>query len=288
MKVILFFIIFISLLVNADKNAFTNLNGKILIDDLIRFKYESQEAIFENSGNIPLEVFSDDDKKYILKYNEVDGFLSSFRFKINLEKKRWGRIKYEHSRTPFYMDVFKNKYDTIYKHKVLLADDYEEYNSISLDAQGYSLYIKNQNLFPINNIIIESKIIFEKEIYKNASGIYFGENDNFSDVISTNLVNYYKEEILSLIPGEDITIYSPCAVLTRHSLDREIIIDESIFPTQEDIIEGFGNWDEHSREKRDRLLGVYFRIGISNNNGNIIWRNESYPKELSESEWDNY
>ena len=288
MKIILFLLLFLSGLVNAEKNSFKNLNGEILEDTLIRYNWETQEATFDKSGNIPLSIFSTKDQEYILQYNQINGFKSSFRFKVDLEKKRWGRMKYEQSRTPYYMDVFKNKFDSNYKHQVILAEDYEEYSSISLDAQGYNLIIKNQNLFPINNIIIESKIIYEKQIYDNAHGIYLGDQNNFSDIISTNIVNYHKEEIVSLIPGEDLIIFSPCAVISRHSLDREIIIDESIFPTQEDIIKGFGNWDEHSREKRDRLEGIWFRIGIPDISGDMIWRHKSYPDELSENLWDDF
>ena len=272
----------------AEKKYFSNTTGEVLDDLLTGFNYETQEAIFERSGKIPLETFSDSDKKYILKWNETSGFLSSFRFKILLEKKRWDRTKSERSRTPFYMDVFEEPFDEHLKHKVTLADDYEEYNSISLETHGFEINLRNQNLYKINDIIVESKIIFEKQRYKISDSLFNSDKKQFEEIESSIISNLQRDEIPSLMPGEDITLYSAAAILARQKLNRDIIIDQNLFPTQQGILNGFGNWEEHNRERRDKLIGVWFRIGITNENNNLIWRNKASPESLLDKPWDSY
>ena len=272
----------------SEKKYFSNTSGEILDDLLIGFNYETKDATFERSGKIPLETFSDSDKEYILKWNETKGFLSSFRFKILLEKKRWDRTKSERSRTPFYMDVFEEPFDEHLKHKVTLADDYEEYNSISLETHGFEINLKNQNLHKINGIIVESKIIYEKQRYETSNSLFNSEKNQFEQIISSTISNLKRDEIPSLIPGEDITLYSAAAVLARQILNRDIIIDQNLFPTQEGVLKGFGNWEEHNRERRDKLIGVWFRVGITNENNQLVWRNKASPESLMDQSWDSY
>ena len=67
-----------------------------------------KNATFERSGKIPLETFSDSDKEYILKWNETKGFLSSFRFKISLEKKDGIELKVNDQELLFTWTYLKN------------------------------------------------------------------------------------------------------------------------------------------------------------------------------------
>ena len=285
---ILLFICMISFSSISEKGQYTNTKGDLLEDKLIGYNYETKEAIFERSGKIPISTFSLNDQKYINQWNKTKGFLSTFRFKILMEKKRWNRTKNERSRSPFYMDVFEEPFDEHLKHKVTIADDYEEYNSISLETHGYEINIKNQNLFTIDNIVAQSKIIYEKQKYDISNSLFNSENSKFDQISSKIISNTQIDHIPSLVPGENITLYSAAAVLARQILNRDIIIDQNLFPTQEGILDGFGNWEEHNRERRDKLIGIWFRIGITNENNLIVWRNKAIPESLMDQPWENY
>ena len=70
----------------SEKEQYTNTKGDLLEDKLIGYNYETKEAIFERS-KIPISTFSLNDQKYINQWNKTKGFLSTFRFKILMEKR---------------------------------------------------------------------------------------------------------------------------------------------------------------------------------------------------------
>ena len=56
------------------------------------------------------------------------------------------------------------------------------------------------------------------------------------------------------------------------------------------------NWDtllakinnNFSGERRDKLIGVWFRVGITNENNQLVWRNKASPESLMDQSWDSY
>lgn len=287
MKNIFLLIIIPFFLAEANKNNFTNRDGKILKDKLLKFNYEKKEAVFEKSGSIPIEYFSDDDQSYILQWNQVKGLQSNFKFKTSIEKKRWSQMKHQQGRTPFYMSALSIPEINHIHHDIIFADDYEEFSSILLEAYGYVLKIRNQNTFSLKNLIIESKIIYKKEKYKLHDSIYLNSDRSFNEITSTNYCHYIKENISLLEPGEEIILYSPSAIIAKQVLDRSLVVDNSFEELNSDLsTKDFNTWEDHSRERKDELIGVRFRIGINGTEDKIVWRNISMPDKLSEMEWD--
>ena len=84
----------------AIERVFSNRNGETLSDTIIKFDFDKQEVLFEKNGRIPLEVFHEIDQAYILQWNQQNGFASTMRFKIQIERDRWARMKQEQTRTP--------------------------------------------------------------------------------------------------------------------------------------------------------------------------------------------
>ena len=72
----------------ATERLFANRNGETLSDTIIKFDFDKQEVLFEQSGRIPLDVFSEEDQAYILQWNQQNGFASTMRFKIEIDRER--------------------------------------------------------------------------------------------------------------------------------------------------------------------------------------------------------
>ena len=71
--------------------------------------------------------------------------------------------------------------------------------------------------------------------------------------------------------------------MSEHKIDRSnISIDNN-----ETSISGLSDLENHYRKRSDKLIGVWFRVGILSPNGDFFWRNVSIPEKLcKELKWD--
>ena len=273
--------------VNATERLFINRNGKTLSDTIIKFDFDKQEVFFEQNGRIPLEVFHDIDQAHILQWNQQNGFASTMRFKIEINRDRWARMKQEQTRTPAYIEVARMPHFNTLLHNTTLLESYEAYSAISLEALGFSLHMRNQNFFPLENIRVESKIIYEEQSYLTSDSMYKSAQDSFDELQTEQRIRIRSEEIAILVPLEEIKLYSATAILSKHALDRSNL--ESSPEEDEDTssIDGLGDWSDHNRDREDAFVGVWFRIGIPSPDGDYYWRHVSIPDDFNEKHrWD--
>jgi hypothetical protein len=276
---------------------FSNAEGKTLEDRLVKFDYEEGIVSLEKSGKVPLDTFSEADQEYILKWNMAMGFQSSMRFRTEVKKSTWARMKSEQTITPYWMDAVQVPGKQTPSHNVVMIDDFEEYNALYLEAEGYSISLKNQNLFPIEGIVVESKIYYEQEYYAIPDDMFTSMENEYTDTITTNKTRFTSETLPVIIPREEVVLHSHCAIIADHQVSRDSLVttteeegdedtgdeeeeDEDDGAEVETIVEGFGDWDDHSRRRKGRLTGIWVRIGIKGPDGEMIWREIMDPSSL--------
>lgn len=269
-----------------DTHTFSNKEGKTLEDRIIKYDYQENVVTLENSGKVPLDTFSEADQHYILKWNEVAGFKSTMRFKTDVEKDTWAKLKHEQTVTPFILDVIQMPGKTTPNHNVLMLDNYEEYSALYLEAEGYSLTLRNQNLFPIENITVESKVFYEQEQFLIHDDMFSSRDDIYPDTVTTNKFRSASEVIPIIIPREEVVAHSSSALTVDHQVERNILVttteedegDEEGESTE--TIDAFGDFDDHGRRRRGRVLGAWFRIGIEGTDGEMVWREVASPSSI--------
>jgi hypothetical protein len=290
-----------------ETHTFSNAEGQTLEDRILKYDFAGKLVTLEKKGRVPLDSFSQADQEYIIHWNQVQGFQSTMNFKMATRKRNWGQLKYEQTITPYYMDAVQVAGKKTPNHKIFMIDDYEEYNAVFLEADGYEITFRNQNMFPIENIVVESKVFFEQELYSTPDSLVISSESQYTDVATTNKVRFLSETIPIIIPREEVTMYSECAIVANHQLDRSVLVttsteesedgeDEEDLEDDEDeedeedeeeleeaaeVIEGFGDWDDHSRQRKGRVIGAWFRVGIKDSNGEMVWRELQEPSSLS-------
>lgn len=286
----LLLICMVSLLIHtahATERLFANRNGETLSDTIMKFDFDKQEVLFEKNGRIPLEIFHENDQAYILQWNQQNGFASTMRFKIQIERDRWARMKQEQTRTPAYIEAARRPHFNTLLHNTTLLEAYEAYSAISLEALGFSLHMRNQNFFPLENIRVESKIIYEEQSYLTSDSMYASDQDLFDQLQTEQRIRTRSEEIAILVPLEEIQLYSAAAILSEHTLDRSNLESSSEGDEDTSSIDGLGDWSDHNRERKDDFVGVWFRIGIPSPDGDYYWRHVSIPDDFHETHlWD--
>ena len=272
---------------NATERIFSNRNGETLSDTIIKFDFDKQEVLFEKNGRIPLEVFNETDQAYILQWNQQNGFASTMRFKIQIKRDRWARMKQEQTRTPAYIEAGRLPHFDTLLHNTVLLEAYEAYSAISLEALGFSLHMRNQNFFPLENIQVESKIIYEEQSYLTSDSMYASNQDLFDQLQTEQRIRTRSEEVAILVPLEEIQLYSAAAILSAHTLDRSNLASSSEEDEDTSSIDGLGDWSDHNRDRKDAFVGVWFRIGIPGPDGDYYWRHVSIPDDFHETHiWD--
>jgi hypothetical protein len=273
--------------VNATERLFANRSGETLSDTIIKFNFDKQEVLFEKNGRIPLEVFHENDQAYILQWNQQNGFASTMRFKIQIERDRWARMKHEQTRTPAYIEAARRPHFNTLLHNTALLEAYEAYSAISLEALGFSLHMRNQNFFPLENIRVDSKIIYEEQSYLTSDSMYASAQDLFDQLQTEQRIRTRSEEIAILVPLEEIKLHSATAILSEHTLDRSNLESSSEENEDTSSIDGLGDWSDHNRDRKDAFIGVWFRIGIPSPDGDYYWRHMSIPDDFHETHlWD--
>jgi hypothetical protein len=274
---------------------FSNAEGKKLEDRIVKYDFEEKTVVLEESGRVPLDTFSEADQAYILHWNQVEGFKSTMRFKMAVKKSNWARMKYEQTITPFFMDAIQIPGKKTPNHHVIMVDDYEEYTAVYLEAEGYEITLRNQNFFPIENLVVESKIYYEQENYITSDSLFASTESEYYDTETTNKVRFLSETVPIIIPREEVVLHSECATIADQQIDRNSLIstsegeedEESEEEETEEVIEGFGDWDDHSRRRKGKVTGVWFRIGIKDTNGEMAWREITEPSSLAKKvSWD--
>jgi hypothetical protein len=197
---------------------FSNAEGKTLEDRIVKYEYEEKMVVLEKSGRVPLETFSAADQEYILHWNQVEGFKSTMRFKMSVNKGNWASMKHEQTVTPYYMDAIQIPGKKTPNHHVVMIEDYEEYDAVYLEAEGYEITLRNQNFFPIENIVVESKVFFEQELYTTPDSLFLASESEYTDTQTTNKVRFLSETIPIIVPREDVVMQSECAIIIDHQV----------------------------------------------------------------------
>ena len=274
---------------------FKNHEGKTLTDTLIKYDFEAKEIMLENSGKVPLATFSTDDQAYILHWNQVQGFKSTMRFKMDVKKSDWASMKYEQNVTPIFMDAVQIPGKKNPNHHIIVAEEYEEYNAIYLQAEGYEIKLRNQNFFPLENIVVESKIYYEQERYITPDSLFYSSENEYDDTVVINKVRFLSETVPIIIPREEVFLNSECAIIVDHQVERSSLASSSEGEGGDDgesegeTIDGFGDWDDHGRRRKGRIHGVWFRIGMKDPEGEMVWREITSPSSLaSKVNWDGF
>ena len=272
-----------------DTYTFSNADGKTVEDRILKFDYEKSLVTLEEKGVVELDQFSEADQAYILHWNQVKGFTSTMRFKMTVKRANWARMKNEQTITPYFMDAIQIPGKKTPNHHILIVDDYEEYNAVYLEAEGYSITLRNQNFFPIEDLVVESKIYYKQEQYVIADSLFVSSEDEYYDLTTTNKVRFLSETVPVIIPREEVILHSECAIIVDQQVERNALIttgteedDEGDSGESEDSIEGFGDWDDHGRRRKGKITGAWFRIGIKGMDGEIVWREITSPSSLSE------
>lgn len=279
-------------------HTFANADGKTLQDRIVKYDFEKEQVTLEKNGSVPLSTFCEADRKYILHWNQIQGFTSTMRFKMDVEKKSWARMNHNQNITPYYMDAIKIPGKKTLSHNVLMLEEYQETTSLFFEAEGYILKLKNQNFFPVENITVESKVFYEQEYYAISDGMFASTEKTYEDTSVTNLMRFSSEIIPLIVPREEVLAYSDCAITVEHQLDRTAMTSTTTVETgggegeegegteemteAEEIVEGFGEWDDHGRRRKGKVLGVWFRVGIEGLDGKMIWREITQPSSLAE------
>ena len=279
---------------------FTSSEGQAITDRLVKYDWEKKAAILEKSGRIQLEKFSPEDQAYILRWNQVEGFKSTMRFKMEVEKNNWARMKHEQTITPYIMDAVQIPGKATPSHFIVMVDDYEEYNAVYLEAEGFTIKLRNQNFFPIENLVVESKVFYEQENYVIADSLFTSDDRTYTDTVTTNKVKFLSETVPVIVPREEVAIDSESAVIVDQQISRNTLVtvseeesddsgddegeedDEAAEEEAEvvEVIEGFGEWDDHARRRKGKIEGVWFRVGIEDTEGNMVWREVSLPNSV--------
>ncbi|VGO15355.1 hypothetical protein PDESU_03938 [Pontiella desulfatans] len=280
---------------DAGQHTFSK-DGNTITDKILKYDSEEEQVTLENNGRHPLKTFSPADQEYIIHWNQVAGFMSTMRFKMDIAKSNWARMKHEQTITPFYMDAIQIPGKKTPNHRVIMVDDYEEYNVIYMEAEGYSITLRNQNFFPIENLTVESKVYYEQENYTTPDSLFVSSESSYTDTVETNKVRFLSESIPIIVPREEVTMHSECAIIVDHQVDRNALVTTSEDEDEEDdesddseedeedaeeTIEGFGDWDNHGRRRKGKVIGVWFRIGIKGLDGEMIWREAIEPTSLT-------
>lgn len=283
-------LLFVAGIVQAQElRTFSNANGETLEDKLVKYNYEDRIATLDRSGKVPLDTFSKEDQDYILKWNMAMGFKSPMRFKTEIKKSTWGRMKAEKTITPYWMDAVQVPGKQTPTHSVIMIDDYEEYTALFLEAEGYTITLKNQNFFPIENIVVESKIYFEQEFYAVPDDLFKSLESEYTDTVTTNKVKFLSETIPIIIPREEVVLHSECAIIVDHQVARDSLVTTSDEEGEEDdegesetetSIDATGDLDDHSRRRKGKVTGIWVRIGIKDPAGEMIWRELTDPTSL--------
>jgi hypothetical protein len=272
---------------------FSNAEGKTLDDRIVKYEYEEQMVVLEKNGRIPLDTFSAEDQEYILLWNQVEGFMSTMRFKMSVTKGSWASMKHEQTVTPYYMDAIQIPGKKTPNHHVVMIEDYEEYNAVYLEAEGYEITLRNQNFFPIENIVVESKVFFEQELYTTPDSLFLASESEYNDVVTSNKIRFLSETIPIIVPREDVVMQSECAIIVDHQVERSALVttsteegdegDEEMDEEEEPTVtvEGFGEWDDHGRRRKGKVTGVWFRVGIKDTHGEMVWREITEPTSLA-------
>jgi hypothetical protein len=300
-----FLIITASLSSAQQMRTFSNAKGEKLEDRILKYNYEDRVVSLARSGKIPLDAFSKADQDYILLWNQIEGFKTGMRFKIAIEKDTWERMKHEQTITPFFMDAVQVPGKQTPAHNVFMIEDYEEYNAMYFEAEGYSITLHNQNFFPIENILVESKVFYEQEYYVVPDDIFESMESEYDNVATTNKVRFVSETVPVIIPREKVTVHSDCAIIVDHQVDRNSLVTTEDEEGEDDdggdedddgggeeeapeaIVEGLGDIDDHGRRRRGKTIGAWFRIGIKGLDGEMIWREMTEPSSLAKKmSWD--
>jgi hypothetical protein len=275
-------------------HTFTNAEGKTLEDRVLKYDYENRIVTLDKKGKVPLDTFSKTDQDYILHWNMVTGFKSTMRFKTELKKSNWAQMKTEKTITPYWMDAVQIAGKQTPTHAVVMLDDYEEYTALYLEAEGYTITLKNQNFFPIENIVVESKIYFEQEFFAVPDDLLKSMENEYTDTITSNKVKFTSETIPVIIPREEINLYSASSIIVDQQVDRNSLVTETEEEGEEEeddegnieegeveiIVEGFGDLDDHGRRRKGRFTGIWVRIGVKGPDGEMIWRELTDPSSL--------
>jgi hypothetical protein len=280
----------------SELRTFSNAEGETLEDRILKFDYQERVVTLEKNGKVKLDTFSDADQAYILHWNQVEGFKSTMRFKIEIDKSNWARMKHEQTITPYFMDSIQIPGKKTPNHHIIIVDDYEEYNAVYLEAEGYAITIRNQNFFPIENLVVESKIYYEQEEYVITDSLFVSSENEYYDTVTTNKVRFLSETVPIIIPREEVVMNSESAIIVDHQVERNALITESEDEGDEDdegseetdsTIEGFGDWDDHGRRRKGKVTGAWFRIGIKDTDGKMVWREITSPTSLpGKFSWD--
>ncbi len=269
----------------GELRTFSNSNGETLEDRILKYDYEEQTVFLEENGRVPLDTFSANDQNYILQWNQIDGFLSPMHFKADIKKDIWARMKHEQTITPYHMDAIQIPGKTVPVHEVVMLEDYEEYSAIYLEAAGYTVTLRNQNVFPLENILVQSKVFYEQEHYVLPDNIFKSFDNEYDDIVTTNKVRFLAESIPAIIPREEVVLHSECALLVDQQLERSALVVTFTEEGEEDeedtetILTG-GDISDHSRRRKGKTLGVWFRVGIEGFDGKMIWREFTEPRSL--------
>lgn len=276
----------------ADEHTFTK-DGKSITDKITKYDFEEQLVFLEQNGRHPLDTFSEEDQAYIFHWNQVNGFMSTMRFKMSVDKKTWGQMKHEQTVTPYFMDAILIPGKKTPNHHVVMAEDYEEYNALYLEGEGFTITLRNQNFFPIENIVVESKVYYEQEQYTTPDSLFLSSESEYSDTVSTNKIRFLSESIPIIIPREEVAMHSECAIIVDHQVERSALVstsgNEDEEEDTEETIDGMGEWDDHGRRRKGRVHGVWFRVGIKGLDGEMVWREITSPSSLdSKVNWEGF
>ncbi|MEE9367750.1 MAG: hypothetical protein V3V05_02685 [Pontiella sp.] len=299
MKILRLYLAVLSLLAVSgmaqETHIFSNADGKTLEDRILKFNFEERVVTLDNNGNVGLDNFSEADQAYILHWNQVAGFKSTMRFKMAIKKDNWAGMKHEQNVTPYFLEAVQIPGKKTPNHNIIIVDEYEEYNAIYLEAEGYSITLRNQNFFPLENLVVESKIFYEQEQYIITDSLFVSSEREYNETVTTNKVRFLSETIPIIIPREEVVMNSECAILVDHQVERNSLISEAEAEEGEEedeedletVLEGFGDWDDHARRRKGKVTGVWFRIGIKGLNGEMTWREITSPSSLSRKvSWD--
>ena len=223
-----------------ETHTFSNAEGETLVDSIQKYDYEEALVTLEKKGRVPLDTFSEADQAYIRLWNQIEGFKSTMRFKLDVQKSTWAKMKHEQTITPYFMDIIQIPGKKTPNHHIIIAEDYEEYNAVYLEAEGYSITLRNQNFFPIENVVVESKIYYEQELYVTPDSLYLSTGNNYYSTVTTNQVRFLSETIPIIIPLEEVVINSKCAIIVDHQVERNALTTDDTGDNGDDGGDGGG------------------------------------------------
>jgi hypothetical protein len=267
------------------ERTFTNADGKSLVGIPKSYDPQTEVVLMNINGRqekIALSSFSAADQLYLKSWNMQKGFESPIKFKVDLTRKKWSTIRWSSTIEPLIMEPIKLPGKRTPLHYRTAVQSYEEITALQLTAQGYEILIKNNNMFPIDQVTIEHKIYYQQEIYITPEDIIQTEDDQYDEIITTNRIKYAIELLPSIAPFEQITLYSRCASIVDSQVTRaKISNSQAEAPNDGPTIEGFGEWGDSHRDRKGKLLGIWVRISIKDADGNTNYRDITLPDTLS-------